>query len=112
MRRSRRPSCVRVWVIATWTIGTALGAPGAVAGQSPVPEQLSLRDAVALAVERNPIMVAARAGVDAAAADRVSASRRPNPAVSVDSNGYPAFESTRPGCGEGAKFERSTGVSV
>ena len=67
------------------------------AAQSAVPERLTLREAVAIAVERNPAMVAARAGVDAAEGDRLAASRRPNPALSVDSAGYPAFESARPG---------------
>ena len=104
MRKSVRRSFVQMLVLATWTIGVALGVPGAAAAQAPVPERLSLRDAVTLAVERNPIMAAARAGVDAAAADRVSASRRLNPAVSVDSNGYPVFESTRPGYWDGQEF--------
>ena len=49
-------------------------------------------------------MVAARAGVDAAEGDRLAASRRPNPALSVDSAGYPAFESARPGYWGGQEF--------
>lgn len=72
------------------------GVPINARGQPAIPPRLTLREAVALAVERNPTLVAARAGVDAAAADRLSASRRPNPAVTLDSEGYPLFESPRP----------------
>ncbi len=78
-------------------VGVPFLTPGGVAAQSAIPERLTLREAVTLAVERNPVMVAARAGVDAAEGDRLAASRRPNPALSVDSAGYPAFESARPG---------------
>ena len=73
-----------------------VGVPLTARGQPAVPPRLTLREAVALAVDRNPTLVAARAGVDAAAADRLSASRRPNPAVTLDSEGYPLFESPRP----------------
>lgn len=76
----------------------------AASGQTPVPSRLSLTEAVALAQAHNPQLVAARAGVDAAEADRLAASRRPNPAVSIDSAGYPAFESTRPGYWGGQEF--------
>lgn len=85
-----------MFVIAAWTSAALILAPGVVTAQSTIPARLTLREAVDLAVERNPVMVAARAGVDAAAADQVTASRRPNPALSVDSAGYPAFESIRP----------------
>lgn len=97
MRRSVRSVPIYLFAVAASTVGVSLFAPGAVAAQSAIPERLTLREAVALAVERNPAMVAARAGVDAAEGDRLSASRRPNPALSVDSAGYPAFESARPG---------------
>lgn len=96
MRRSR-PLPVNVLAIVVWTVGVSHLAPGAVAAQSAIPERLTLREAVSLAVERNPTMVAVRAGVDAAEADRLTASRRPNPALSIDSAGYPVFESARPG---------------
>ena len=85
-----------MFVIAAWTSAASILAPGVVTAQSTIPARLTLREAVDLAVERNPVMVAARAGVDAAAADQVTASRRPNPALSVDSTGYPVFDSTRP----------------
>ena len=97
MRRSARNLPVHGFAVAAWTIGVSFLAPGGADAQSPIPERLTLREAVDLAVERNPAMVAARAGVDAAEGDRLAASRRPNPALSVDSAGYPAFESARPG---------------
>jgi len=104
MRRSVRSVPVHVFAVAACTVGFSLLASGAVAAQSAVPERLTLREAVALAVEQNPAMVAARAGVDAAEADRLAASRRPNPALSVDSAGYPVFESARPGYWGGQEF--------
>lgn len=61
-----------------------------------VPSQLRLADALRLAAERNPTFAAARNAVEAAEAQRIDASRRPNPAISVESEGYPAFESQRP----------------
>ena len=97
MHRSVRSVPVYLFAVAASTVGSSLLAPGAVAAQSAIPERLTLREAVTLAVERNPTMVAARAGVDAAEGDRLAASRRPNPALSVDSAGYPVFESVRPG---------------
>jgi cobalt-zinc-cadmium efflux system outer membrane protein len=63
---------------------------------APIPARLSLADAVKLAIERNPAITEAVAGVDAAEADQVTAARRPNPAVSIDSEGYPLFEPNRP----------------
>jgi len=49
-------------------------------------------------------MVVARAGVDAAEGDRIAAAKRPNPALSVDSAGYPVFEPTKPGYWGGQEF--------
>jgi cobalt-zinc-cadmium efflux system outer membrane protein len=97
MRTTVRSVLVNPFVIAASTVGAWLVAPGGAVAQSAIPERLTLREAVTLAVKRNPAMVAARAGVDAAEADRLAASLRPNPALSVDSAGYPAFESARPG---------------
>lgn len=97
MHRFIGVSHVSASALAAWVLGGSLLAPGAVAAQSAVPQRLTLQEAVALAIERNPAMVAARAGVDAADGERLAASRRPNPALSVDSAGYPVFESARPG---------------
>lgn len=104
MRRSVRHFPVPECAVAAWTISVVLLAPGDAVAQSSIPERLTLREAVDLAVARNPTMVAARAGVDAADADRLAASRRPNPALSIDSAGYPVFESMRPGYWGGQEF--------
>lgn len=56
-----------------------------------VPGRLSLADAVSLAVERNPAIAEARAGIETADADRVTASRRPNPALTSDQEGQREF---------------------
>lgn len=77
-------------LVAGWTAPTW-------AQTTPIPSRLSLSEAVALAIQRNPAMVEAGAGVDAAEGERVTAARRPNPALSVDSEGYPLFEQNRPG---------------
>lgn len=87
------------------TAALALSLAGTPAGAQPaIPTPLSLADAVTLALARNPDMRGARAGIDAAAADHLAASQRPNPALSVDSAGYPAFESVRPGYWGGQEF--------
>jgi cobalt-zinc-cadmium efflux system outer membrane protein len=91
-RRVVGHACVMLFV----ALGVLLACPGTVWAQSAVPDRLSLREAVTLAIERNPGMVATRAGVDAAEGDRLAASRRPNPAISLDSEGYPLFEAARP----------------
>ena len=96
MQRSIRGLPVHRSAVAAWAMAVSFLVPSGVAAQSSIPERLTLREAVALAVERNPAMVVARAGVDAAEGDRLAASRRPNPALSVDSAGYPAFEPGRP----------------
>ncbi len=59
----------------------------AVAQAPPIPRRLALADAVALAAQRNPAIAEARARVEAADADVVVASRRPNPAVTSESQG-------------------------
>lgn len=56
-----------------------------------VPAQLTLAEALRLAAERNPTYAAARNAVEAAEAGRIDATRRPNPAFTVDSVGRPMF---------------------
>jgi cobalt-zinc-cadmium efflux system outer membrane protein len=88
----KRPLCsavVAIWILLA-AVAAALGQP------QPVPSRLSLEEAVRLAAERNPQAAAARALVDIAEANRVDARLRPNPAVSVESESYPLFESPRP----------------
>ena len=66
------------------------------AQQTAIPPRLTLAEALALSRERNPRLIELRALADAAEADRLSASRRPNPAFSFDAEGYPLFTSDRP----------------
>ena len=68
----------------------------AVAQTEPVPNPLTLDDAIRLAVERSPRLAGARASIAVANADRLDASFRPNPALSVESANYPLFGSPRP----------------
>ena len=66
-------------------------------GQDPdVPAQLTIAEAVRIAVERNPSLAAVRNDVDIAAAARVDVSRRLNPAVTVESAGFPLSQNERP----------------
>ena len=58
-------------------------------GQEPaVPDKLSLSQAVSIALERNPALAAVQSDVGIAAADRLNASRRLNPAFTFESAGY------------------------
>ena len=66
------------------------------AQQAPIPPRLTLAEALALSRERNPRLIELRALADAAEADRLSASRRLNPAFSFDAEGYPLFAANRP----------------
>ena len=61
-----------------------------------IPARLSLEDALRLATERNPNLAAARNSVEVAAAGRIDAGLRPNPAFTFESGSYPLFESPRP----------------
>ena len=72
--------------------------------QTLVPEQLTLTDAVRIATERHPAVAAARNDVEIAEAGRLTAARRPNPAVTVSSEGYPLFDSPRPSFGNNQEF--------
>ncbi len=97
---SIRPPCI----VAAWAVMWSVASVPPASGQTPVPERLALAEAVALAHARNPQLLAARAGVDAAEGDRVTAAKRPNPALSIDSAGYPAFESMKPSYWGGQEF--------
>lgn len=64
------------------------------AQEPPLPQRLTLADAVRLAAERNPDFAAARNAVAVAEAQQLDAARRPNPALTVESEGYPLFDNT------------------
>ncbi len=73
--------CCAVWVGARPSYGQE---------RTSVPDRLTLSQALALAVERNPRLAASRTGITVAEADRVTAGRRPTPALTFDSIGdYP-----------------------
>ncbi|HEU4691198.1 MAG TPA: TolC family protein, partial [Vicinamibacterales bacterium] len=82
---------------------TAFG-HGAAAQTPPIPERLSLREAVRLATERNPQAAGARALVAIAEASRLDVGLRPNPAVSVESEGFPLFDPPRPSFWDGQEL--------
>jgi len=59
------------------------------AEESDVPSRLTLEDAIRLAVTRNPLLAAAKNEVQALEGDTVAASKRLNPAVSLQTESYP-----------------------
>ncbi|MEQ1690524.1 MAG: TolC family protein [Gemmatimonas sp.] len=78
--------CCAVW----------LGARPSSAQEPTIPEQLTLSQSLAIALERNASLTAVRGDVDIAAADRVGARLRPNPALTFDSEGYPLGRNAGP----------------
>lgn len=72
------------WLAGCLPCGVAAAQPG------DVPPRLSLTDAVRFAEERNASLETARRRAAAAEADRLAARRRPNPVVSLRSEGYHA----------------------
>ena len=82
--------------IATCTALFVLPSVASRAQDAAVPSRLTLAAAVRLAVEQNPGLAAAKNGVEIAEANRLDLSRRPNPALTVESEGYPLLQSNRP----------------
>lgn len=103
-QRFRRSLRGRACATLACTLGVSMAGAIQVAAQTPIPTRLSLHEAVTLAIERNPEITAARAGVDAAQADRLTATRRPNPALSFQSGNYPLFDASRPGYWDNQEF--------
>ena len=73
-----------------------LGAHPSFAQELTIPEQLTLSQALAIALERNPGLAAVRNDVDIAAATQLDLRRRLNPALTVDSAGFPLGQDNRP----------------
>ena len=73
-------------------VGAALLYATAAAAQQ-VPDKLTLADAVTIAEERNPQLLAAANDVEAARADRITARTLPNPALTFESEGRSVFRS-------------------
>lgn len=79
-------SCVLVLALAAPALGQELS----------VPERLSLVDALRIAAERNPSFLAAQNAVEIAQAGTLDAGLRLNPALTVESEGYPLSAANRP----------------
>ena len=92
--------------IAILSCAVWLGARPSFAQEPTIPERLPLSQALAIALERNPAVTVARGDVDIAAADRIGARLRPNPALTVDSEGYP------PGKSDGPSFFNNQELTV
>ncbi len=59
------------------------------AQEADIPARLTLQDAVRLAIARNPELAAARNEVQAEKGNMVAASKRPNPAATVQTEDFP-----------------------
>lgn len=87
---------VFIWAVLT-CVAVLSPHPASAQALSLVPDKLALAEALRIATERNPLLGAARLGVDVAEANRFDLSRRPNPALTMESEGYPIFSGSRPG---------------
>ncbi len=65
------------------------GASGSRAQEPDVPSSLTLKDAISLAIGRNPILAAAKCDIQASEGDRIAASKRLNPAFSLQAEDLP-----------------------
>jgi cobalt-zinc-cadmium efflux system outer membrane protein len=72
-----------------------LGSGSLAAQNAVVPDKLTLADALRLAAERNPLFLAAQNQVEIAVAGRTEATLKLNPALTVESSGYPLREPNR-----------------
>jgi cobalt-zinc-cadmium efflux system outer membrane protein len=61
-----------------------------------VPARLSLDDALRIAEARNPLLAVAQQGVVASDADVLGAGKRPNPVLTLSSEGIPLSQQNRP----------------
>jgi len=85
----------RTLLFATLLLASAASAAGQEPPEFVLPSKLSLVDALKMATERNPTLAAARNGVEIAAAQRVDATLRPNPALSFETANYSLFANPR-----------------
>lgn len=67
----------------------AIGKSASQAQEPDIPSRLTLDDAIRLAIGRNPLLSAARNEIEALEGDRIAASKRPNPVVSMQMEDYP-----------------------
>ncbi len=75
--------------MAALLIMSASIASGSRAQEPDIPSSLTLKDAISLAIGRNPILAAAKFDIQASEGDRVAASKRPNPAFSLQAEDFP-----------------------
>jgi outer membrane protein TolC len=73
-----------------------IGAGRLLAQDSGVPARLSLEEALRIAEARNPHLVVARLGIAASEADVLGAGKRPNPVLTLNSEGIPLSQQNRP----------------
>lgn len=76
-------------------IAFAMSVPIICAEELDIPSRLTLEEAVHLAVDRNPLLEAAKDEIKAAEGDRIAAGSRPNPSFSLEFEDLPL--STNPG---------------
>ena len=67
----------------------ALGIPGVPAQEPDIPSRLTLDAAIRLAMDRNPLLTAAKEEIRAFEGDQIAAGKRPNPSVSLEVEDYP-----------------------
>jgi outer membrane protein, heavy metal efflux system len=80
-----RSSCARALAFLA-----VLTAPSVIQAQDPdIPSRLNLEDAVSLAMGRNPTLAAAKNEIQAAEGDKIAASKRLNPAFSMQFEDFP-----------------------
>lgn len=73
-------------------VAIAAAVPRGAAAQTPVPvRQITLEQAVTMAVARNQALQAQKLAVDAARADEITAGLKPNPGLAFGVEGFPVF---------------------
>ncbi len=72
-----------------------LGLPQGASESGAIPEKLTLDQAIQIALARNPTLAAAQESIEISRGDAVTAGLRPNPALSLQTENYPYFQSNR-----------------
>jgi cobalt-zinc-cadmium efflux system outer membrane protein len=72
-----------------------LGLPQGASESGAIPEKLTLDQAIQIALARNPTLAAAQESIEISRGDAVNAGLRPNPALSLQTENYPYFQSNR-----------------
>lgn len=72
-----------------------IGMPQSASEMGTIPKKLTLDDAIQIALARNPMLAAAQESIEISRGDAVNAGLRPNPAISLQTENYPYFQSDR-----------------